>query len=163
MTWYALCWNFLLQNLTLTTEATRSEVESEQLSRSDVNARKRSFYQQMLSSLRRWDSRPENFIWNGLLDRTHLIALVKPGCLKGRPRYDTVANRFTRINTANCDNQNRGLENVGCFRIRDKHSQPFRSPFPVNQVWRPDIGPPTTSDGMWWALAEWGRSRWADT
>jgi len=32
---------------------------------------------------------------------------------------------------------------------------------PVNQVCRPDIGPSTTTGGMWWALAEWGRSRWA--
>jgi len=33
-----------------------------------------------LSSLRRWDSRPEIFIRNGLLDRTHLIAIVRSGC-----------------------------------------------------------------------------------
>jgi len=63
-----------------TVEMTRPETENVQPAYRTASARQRSCYQRMLSPLRRRDLRPEIFVTNGPLDRTHLIAIACLGC-----------------------------------------------------------------------------------
>jgi len=63
-----------------TVEMTRPDMESVQPVYRDSQRLSAQLLPAMLSPLRRRDSRPEIFVTNGPLDRTHLIAIACLGC-----------------------------------------------------------------------------------